>query len=176
MNELNKAIATVISNKYKKDCKDAHEIVEAAGYTIEKYEGCYYVRNNHTHRYCYMVDSGSYYKGHRWVLYWGSMCHGSKVYYGDPINLPFDYVHMLDTPYNRAAYTISYDEVWNKSVAKERYICLKHLKQNVERLEEETQSILKSIAQMQKRLINTTEAKVKCVAELNACRKEYGLK
>lgn len=173
---LNQAIAKVISNQYKKNAKEAHQIVEDAGYKIEKYDGHYRVINEKLHRYCYMVYSGHYMKGDRWVLYWGSMGYGGKVHYGDPANIVFDYERMLNTPYNHAGHTDPYNDKWNKSAAMEKYVHLKHLKDDVQRQETEMTSIIKQMEGLQKRLIDATESKVKCVADLNICRKEYGLR
>ena len=173
---LNQAITKVISNQYKKNAKEAHQIVEDAGYKIEKYDGHYRVINEKLHRYCYMVYSGHYSKGDRWVLYWGSMGYGGKEHYGDPANIVFDYERMLNTPYNHAGHTDPYNDKWNKSAAMEKYVHLKHLKDDVQRQEIEMASIIKQMEGLQKRLINVTESKVKCITDLSICRKEYGLK
>ena len=180
---LKEAMIAVMTNQYKKDAKEAHQIVEAAGYTITKDNGHYYIRNEKTHRYCWMIDSGMYRRGHRWVFEWGSMSYGSKAFYigGDyraqtVEQIPFDFVTMLNKPYNHAAYTSAYTDVWNKSVAKERYNNISIQKRVIQNKKEEIDSCLKSMAALQHKLISLTEDKCKYEVELNKYRQEYGLK
>ena len=170
---INEAILKVISTQYKKDAKEAHQVVEAAGYTIEKRDGCYYVRNEKTYRYCYMINSGYYRQGARWVLYWGSMGRGSKTYYGNPEHIKFDFIHMLNKRYNYAGHG---DRNACTSAAKEKWTNICRLKCMVSSKQTETELILKEMEKLQKRLIETTECKVKYETDLNNQRKEYGLK
>lgn len=176
MTYLNNAIIQVISHQYKKDVKQFHQIVEAAGYKIEKYDGCYRVSNPKTYRYCYMIDTGFYSGRERWVLYWGSHGYGSKVIYGDPINAKVDLTNMLNTPYNKWSGMTRWEQEGNHSKAMEKYVQLKNYKQSYETQIDETNKILHQISELQNRLIKETEYKVKCITKLNNYREEIGLK
>lgn len=172
---LNEAILKVISTQYKKDAKEAHQIVEDAGYTISKNYGCYYVRNPKTHRYvCLEHKDGRYYKDY-YDLNWGSMAHGNKRFNDPKDAAVFDFVNMLNKPYNRDGNPTPYTDTWNKSKAIESYSELKSLKRNIIQEENDIKSILSQIDTLQKKLIRATETKVKCAAKLDDFRKQCGL-
>ena len=175
MTYLNNAILQVITHQYKKDAKEYHQIVEDAGYTIDKNYGHYYVRNPKTHRYVCM----EYKKGYRndyYELNWGSMVYGYKRFDNMPASIPFDFVAMLNKPYNRNGHYNEYSDKWNKSKAVERYVELKRLKRNLKNDEEDVETVLRQLTTLQQRLICATETKVKAAAELNSYRRECGLK
>ena len=172
---LNQAIIQVISNQFKKDAKEAHTQVEAAFYKIEKYNGHYRVTNPATHRYCYIVYSGHYMKGDRWVLYWGSTGQGRKEHYGDPADIKVDLVNMLNTPYNKYMYECEWEHDGNRSEAMQKYVHLKSLKRDYQTYDVGMTQVLKDIDDLQKKLIKYTEQRVNCMTKLNNYRNEIGL-
>lgn len=177
---LQQAIIKVMTTQYKKDAKEAHQIVEAAGYTITKNNGHYYIRNEKTHRHCCIIYCGVCRQGFRYVVEWGSMGYGSKAFYVGYDNkissiewIPFDFVAMLNKPYNKEPY---YDNVWNKSVAKERYNTIRSTRNTLQYKNEEIDKCLKEMNWLQKHLIELTEDKCKWETRLNEYLEEYGLK
>ena len=99
MDAMNTAIWKVISNQYKKDCKDAHETVTSYGYEIFKWEGCYYVKNPKTDKQIHakFVDYG-YSCGHIFSIYGNWLDNPIRVDNKHPLR--FDFVGYLEKPVN----------------------------------------------------------------------------
>lgn len=167
--KLNEAILVVISNRYKKNAAAAHKIVEAAGYIIDKNHNHYTIRNPKTGRYVYMDLLVS-----RFCLNWGSLGFGSKEY-RFLNDIKFDFVNMLNTPYNHDGNPYSYTNTFEKSKAKERYAQLRRYKRNVTRQQDAVDLLLQQIADLQHKLVGEVEVKVKCETDLNEYRAKCGL-
>lgn len=168
---LNEAIIQVITNKYKKDAKEAHKIVEDAGYKINKVDGYYHVSSSSTYRYCYAFYSGHYDKGQRWCIYWGSNVRGSKIHWGDPANIKIDFTNLLNTRYNNVAH----EQSPSHSPAVEKYQSIRWKKYTIKQDEKYIQDTLNSIANLNAKLISATELKAQHEMELANLRKENGL-
>ena len=171
--QVNRAIAEVMVHQYKKDCKDAHAIVEAAGYDVFKnIYSSWEVMNKETGRRLYCSNED--WKGNKHVH--------KTAYYGKNISInrnhldecKVDFVGCLDC--NRIPWHDSYDAYTNyRPVAVYKYSELKMKKNRVIWREEDIEKKKKEIEKLQADLIRYVEYKEEAKANLKAFRKELGL-
>ena len=174
---VNEAIAKVISNKYKKDCPEAHMVVENAGYTIYKRDGSYTVKNSNTNKVVYIRSLGDY--------GWERLVYG-KVdkrlgYNRDFILKKFDYVNCLDTPIND--YDPYYDPYLNSwryvSKAKENYKTLRSYRYDINfhnrELEDAKKKFEKAVKEYQQSVDWHNKRIVEATNNLDTLKKKLGL-
>ena len=183
-NDLNFAIFKVLTTQFKKDAKPYHELVEAFGYTIDKYDGAFRVKSkNRTISVQYV---GRY--NCDWHVSFGYYTTHQKDFEREADMLKFDFVNCLNTPINAVYYTLNqYDEGWggiNDVHAKYERIRdkLYNYRRDINWYEREVDATQKRIEDMQKKILelqkdmlrynkNAVENKVK----LDGLRKELGL-
>lgn len=167
--ELNKAILTVLTTQFKKDAKEAHQIVEDAGYEIYKYDGAFRVANKETHRVVYAT----------WSWY-GTYIHSNLRRYkfenekGKMPVIPFDFVGCLNKAINaESPYVWRMEEV-NKATLNYRRIS--HDKNSIKYAQERIAKIKKEIASLTDELIREVSDLKEAEIRLENTRKDLGLK
>lgn len=122
--EVNKAIVKVLSTQYKKDAKEAHKIVEAAGYEIYKSNGCFVIKNPKTNKYIQWTLC-------RWRYNYKLIITTKDIYFDDWKDLKINFVNYLDKPINRDKERG--DNMWGcSSKLKEKYTRLRDHKMMIE--------------------------------------------
>lgn len=175
--ELNKAIWTVLSTKFKKEAKEAFKMVEAAGYEVYK-NGCgtWTVRNNHTGKSIMLEYLSSYRTPGR--LYFGDYGRHSRSIRSDEwtvVATKFDFVNCLKTPRNRAYEEACDAQNFRSSKAVAKYGEIKNKKWNIDYDERCIADIQKKIQDLQRDMMRYTEYKVNSQRALAQLRREYGL-
>lgn len=170
--ELNTAIRMVLMNRHKKDAKQAHKIVKAAGYTIIKWSGSYEVKNEATGRWI-RIDFGRY----RATLEWTGKSTTPTTLNNDIMD-KFDFVGELNKPINMEwremrRYTCGW-QPYRPTITK--YDNLKFAKNRVEWRNRDIEMIQEQIANLQKNLIREVESRERAKAELKETRKRLGLR
>lgn len=170
--ELNIAIYKVLTTQFKKDAKEAHEAVKAAGYEITKNGGRFEVYNPDTNRWLYIADNG--WRGCRIIH--GHYTRQMRIFNSRSAEeiLKFDFVGCLEKPTNEAYYKMI-REAEQRSNAKQKYERLKSARWYVKYETEKLESVQKKIEELQKELILSAQAKVKYEQKLQECRRELGL-
>ena len=167
---LNEAIFQVITHQYKKECEEAHAIVKAAGYTVTKQYGCFYVRNPKTHKYvAFEPHFGNYYGYYE--LTWSSAL--PRRYNSIPESIAFNFVAMLNTPINRAWA----DSRWeHESLALCKYHNIRITKYEIANSDKRIKELKAQISALQDTMLREMASKVDHTNRLENYRKEYGLK
>jgi hypothetical protein len=161
--ELNKAIYKVLT-ELKRDCLEEHKMVKKAGYVIEKGRKCFIVSNPETRREIYISE--------RYIVHgWYRPAHRSMFRYGQ---CKFDFVACLEKPIN-AEYWRDLHYFQERSKAYEKYDRLQIAKRNVEYEAKRIAECEKQLKELQARLMQATEAKVRDEFKLAEIRKELGL-
>lgn len=159
---LGQAIYAVLTTQFKKDAKDAHAIVEGAGYVIYKNDGHFHVKNRETRRVLFIKEL---YCG--WALFgnYGNML----VKFDRPEKLKVDLVGYLNKP--------AKFEEFNpyRNNAEKLYKTLQDRKWDVEWEDREIDEIIKKMKKLQDDLVWHTERRAKARTELENIRKQYGL-
>lgn len=183
---INEAIAKVLTTQYKKDAKEAHEMVESAGYKIWKRDGDWWVKNEKTNRWVYMPYDWHYkYKG-SWTLH----TNNTKADYGcrqlrypETKPIPIDFERLLATPYNKEWYMVrkvAEDYEYWKGAKSEKYYTFTEAKRtlaNDKRYLADAKAKLESdIKKLMREVEYYTEKKARDSERLNNLRKELGLK
>ena len=166
--QINEAIYTVLTTQFKKNAKDAHQLVEAEGYQISKFDGSWQVRNNETGRKVWIQYSRgtgfSYLRGNG----------NSRIHkFADDFS-KFDCVGYLDKPLN--------DE-WNEMNSyrfqenrfKQSADVLHSARWDVDYHTRQLASIQKQIEKLQEELVYHAGWKVKAEQKLVETRKNLGL-
>ena len=182
--ELVDAINKVLFTQYKKDAKEAHELVASYDLEIDKYDGFYGVYNPETYKRLRLVET------HGWRGSWLKERHTNKPLTNEEINahkLNIDVINYLCTPINTAwheAQELNCD--WGYKgyhPSQNRYGTLsdarwnvKYHKKNVEDTKKEIDKLLNDVKNLQARLLRETESVYKYEAKLREVRKELGLK
>lgn len=164
--EVNAAIFTVLKEQFKKNCKEAHKIVEAAGYTIQKNNGHYEVFNTETKRWIWLQD------GYRCTYIYHGAYMNQKAKLTNWNDCKFDFVGCLDKPQNRDYYT---EPACNVSKAHANGNDLRWKKSYIKSDEEALQRIQEQMQTLQRELIRVTERKVRHEQELKDFRVKLGL-
>jgi hypothetical protein len=167
--KVNYAIIEVITHKYKKDCPEAHKLVQDLGYTIEKIDGAFCIRNTETHKYITCLFT------------WNSrpyVCLLDKKQY----NLyKINFVKFLNTPYNSYLRTEYGYRRFSRSHsdAVEKYEKLKMAKHNLEyhneAILEENKKLQELLEKHKKQIEYHTVSIEKYNEQIANLRKEYGL-
>lgn len=164
---LNEAIYKVMTTQYKKDAKEEHKMVEAAGYEIYKSDGSFTVRNDETHREL-CID----YKGYYSVLYTRSR----SIRFRKNEGLKFDFVGYLSKPRHDINDFLDKDGYYkDRSKALQKYQMLERAKHHVEYEKNQLEEIKKKIASLQNELVRTAKFVVKAEADVNETRVKIGL-
>ena len=162
---LNEAIYIMFTTKFKKDAREAFDMIEKAGYEVWKSNGEWEITNPKTSKYIYATRPyWNYKKG--WV---------KILHYGDcatELNDKIDFVNCLNTPINTAKRR--HKRYPNKF--QEQRDNLRMVKRNIVWKENAIKDYEAKIIATQKNLMRAVEEKVKVEAELKELRKEYGLK
>ena len=167
--EVNKAIVEVITHKFKKDCLEAHKLVQDWGYIIEKVDGVFCIRNTETHKYITCLFT--------WNLIPYVCLWGKKQYNLYKIN----FVKFLNTPYNNYLRTEYGYRRFSRSHsdAVEKYEKLKMAKHNLEyhneAILEENKKLQELLEKHKKQIEYHTESIGRYNKEIEELRKEYGL-
>lgn len=168
--EVNEAIWTVLKAKFKKDAKDAFELVESVGYSIYK-DGCgrWNVSNSRTSRIVYLNPFN-----HRTFIqhgpYQNSNCRRFLTR-EEMLNkrIAFDFVGCLEKSVN---------SIWNserKETALDKYQHIRDEKYLMSSYKKDIDQIKRKIEELQDKLIAYSGQVKSHELELKALRKEYGL-
>ena len=166
--ELNKAIRKVLINQYKKDAKEAHQMVEDAGYEIYKIGGEWRVMNRRTDRAVYI---GCFNRCSREYIFFGPR-------FKDKVenNKHFDFVGALEKPVNREYESSIACTADKPSKALQAYEQVQNARWYVQHKNEEIARIQEQMAKLQKDLIQAVEYKAQYEAELKQVKKAVGLR
>lgn len=163
--QVNKAILKVITNQFKKDCKNSHDIVEDAGYEIVKIDGGWEVKNAETGKYVYCSKEN--WRGQR-TIYRPANYH--KQYFYDPkIECKFDFVNCLDST------KTEYVELYTENKAYTNYRILKDARWSVDYEKQQIDKIQKEIARLQNELSRRIDARVRDELRLAEVKGRLGL-
>lgn len=170
--EVNEAIWKVLNTKFKKDAKDAFELVESAGYSVYK-DGCgqWNVCNSHTNRVVYLnqfsrrafIQHGPYFN---------SRCRRfltSKEMLNKRI--AFDFVGCLEKSVN----SFWSNDNKSKNTAIEKYSRIRDEKYMIRSYERDIDNIKHKIEALQDELIRCGAHIKSHENDLKSLRKEYGL-
>lgn len=169
---VNEAIFTVLTTQFKKDAKEAHAIVEQAGYTISKFNGDWYIHNAETGRKVFIHYPK--YNDRPYREYIDGNGNGKR----SKISQKFDFVGYLEKPLNTAwAEMQSWDYQLNRyeqqaSTLKSARWSVKYHTEQIDRIQKE---IEEKIAKLQKDLLYHSQEKVRAEIHLKEVRKEFGL-
>lgn len=155
---LEDAIYEVLNTRYKKDAKEAHALVESYGYKIDSAKRGYAVRN---------PETGRELEG--WF------------------NRQFDLLHFLNKPINKEYRTAQQLQGQRIGKAKERFIEVAWVKEDVKRFDRYIEDCKEDIARCMKRIdelqnnilsykLGKMQAELKVEEYRAKLREEYGLK
>lgn len=166
--EVNEAILKVLSTQYKKDAKEAHKIVEAAGYEIYKSNGCFTIKNPKTYRYIQWTQC-------RWRYNYKLITTTKDIYFDNWKELKINFVNYLNKPINRDKERG--DNMWGcSSKLKEKYDSLCNHKMSIEYHTREIER-QKALIEKTKKDIEYHERRIKEEKDsLEETRKKLGLK
>lgn len=166
--EVNEAILKVLSTQYKKDAKEAHKIVETAGYEIYKSNGCFTIKNPKTYRYIQWTEC-------RWRYNYKLITTTKDIYFDDWKDLKINFVNYLNKPINKDKQYIN-SEWFYTSKAKEKYELLRSLKWDIEYHTREVER-QKALIEKAKKSIEYHERRIKEEKDsLEETRIKLGLK
>lgn len=163
--ELNEAIRKVLFTQFKKQAKEAHKIVEEAGYKIWKCGGDWRVENEATGRTVYLED------GYRRTFIW----HGPRYVNRSQYNDNFDFVGALNKPVNKEYYTSIAFTYMNESKAKQAYKRIQQHVSYVKMYERDIQDAQKKIAELQDKMVRYATYKAEEERKVKDIKKELGL-
>ena len=169
LTELNNAIYTVITTQYKKEAKEAHELVTAYGFGIWKQDGHFHVCNKETHKSVYVSYEG--WKERK--IYLDGLL-GEWVTVGYDQECKVDFVSFLTKPKNMEYYQAMHRD-YNYSSAVEKSKNLAHLKYMSKSYSEDIEDAREKIDKLLKDIEHFTEMKVMYEQDLAKARVEYGL-
>lgn len=161
---LNEAIYTVLTTQYKKDAKEAHKIVENAGYTINKCSGHFEVTNPKNNRYVRINRDYYSYRYHCGManVWCGTRCSEMRYERLERI----DYVNLLNTSYNKEYYRKPKWKVTNQNRKDKLY----NSKWDVKFYNDRVEIAKHNIERAQQELIKAVENKAKAVQKLEEVR------
>lgn len=182
---INEAIAKVLTTQYKKDAREAHEIVESAGYTINKYDGNWWVKNPKTDRWVFLTYEWHHKYHGSWLLHTNNSKSDFHEYrthhrnYKENEPMPINFEKLLATPYNKAWAEVRRKD-WNRDMRSEKIIDLKNAKHNVKYNDNALQRVeaefKKACEKYAREIKYYTENRERDMVRLNNMRKELGLK
>lgn len=157
---LNEAIYIVLTTQYKKDAREAHKIVESAGYTINKNNGYFEVYNPKLNK-CVCITRNFYsYKHHCGMLNVWCGIKACEMTYEKLEKINF--VGMLNTPINHEYYR----ELKWKKINQNRRNELTDCKWNIKYYNNKIDDIKHKIESAQEDLIVAVERKTKAIQRL----------
>ena len=162
--ELNKAILEVLTTQFKKDAKEAHKIVEEAGYGIYKWDGSFRVSNKDIGRYVYATEN------------WRSTTIHSNLRnyrYEHDKGVRFDFVGYLNKPTNPESPYLWRIREENKSMM--NYHRISRDKNSIKYAQERIEKIKKEIASLTNDLIREVSSLKEAEIRLEQTRRELGL-
>lgn len=162
---LNKAIATVLTHQYKKDAKEAHAIVENAGYGITKNNGHFEVYNRKTDKRIYVVEN----RLGRFFIAFNP--HKRKVNFTEK----FDFVNCLETPLNKEYWDMVYNRSYGYTEGQMKREALKSARWSVKYEMECLMKIDAEIEKLKKDRERRLEWLAKAKENLATKKKELGL-
>lgn len=171
--ELNNAIYTVLTTKYKKDARDAFKMVKDAGYVVGKRDGYFYVKNPKSDKVIFVWDYHWDYETRDYNYYIIFSYRNEKR----RLTHKFDLVNCLNTPINTTYRQLRemnwhYDPYGYKAKMKK----VNYAKRWYNNRTENVQRILNKIDELQKELVDAVAYRENALAELNEVKKECGLK
>lgn len=167
---LNEAIYKVITTQFKKDMREAVELVEEAGYEINKSDGRFYVRNPKTQRF--IESKYSQYRDITTLI--GN--RGEILKFRYTCNCHFDFVGYLNKELNHVWYVMRNERAWYVSPTRKKYEKLQEAKRYLRYREEAVEKTKKDLADLQARLERDIEERVRYEQMLAETRKNLGLK
>lgn len=167
--QINEAIYTVMKKRFKKDAKEAHKIVEDAGYSVYKGGNGYFdIYNPETQRHLWVTEPRySYRKGGDYQ----NIYSGPYTKHMNEFTDKFDFVGCLEKPIN----SIYYQDTNTKESARHKYDRIKHLRYMEESWKKDAEECKKKIDSLLDQMQRYTKYSAEKAAELSALRKEYGL-
>lgn len=169
MTDMNKAIYRVLTTQFKKEAKDAHKAVEAAGYEIYKLGGEWHVRNPQTGKAVHIEPNRGWYT--RFTVWGGAR---QTVFKSIEELTKYDFEGQLKKEYNNEWYDLRRAAAYEPTQVK--YRRLKSAKRQQQWREERVTDIEKKIAQLQRELIEAVEDRTRARADVEATYKALGLK
>ena len=166
--EINEAILKVLSTQYKKDAKEAHKIVEAAGYEIYKSNGCFIIKNPETYKYIQWTECRRKYN-------YKLITTTQDIYFDDWKDLKINFVNYLNKPINRDKERR--DNMWGcSSKLKEKYTLLRDHKMMIEYYSKEIKRQKASIEKAKEEITRCEKRLKEEKDSLEETRKKLGLK
>ena len=165
---LNEAIFTVLTTQYKKDAKDAFNLVDEAGYKYIKYRGRFEVYNPETNRRIYVTEGfrKNYYTVHT-GLYMRQTTHFKR----EADIKVMDFVNCLEKPVN----TEFYREVPEGKAAGIYYNRIKSKRNMVKSYEDDIKSYQEQIEKLQQKIIYAAQKKAEYEMNIREAKKELGI-
>lgn len=169
LKELNEAIYTVITTQYKKDAKDAHDLVSSYGFDIWKYDGHYNVGCKETHKSVFVSS-----QGRRYTTFYldGRPSPYKRLEEGQECKINF--VYFLTKPKNVEYMTLCWNED-RESEAVSKYDNIRHAKHMAESYAEDVRKAKAKIDSILKDIEHYTEMKLRYEKDLADLRVKYGL-
>lgn len=167
--EINKAIVTVMVNQYKRDAVEAHKIVKEAGYEIYKSDGSFGIQKGYGHQARIVFPKRG---GNPFLQLWNG--RGNKVIrFKNFSDIKVDFVSFFETEREPIIDTSSY---WYKTPTQYKIEDLKDKKWRVDYRTKDIEEIKAKMERLQKELIDAVESKERAKANLEATRRQFGLK
>lgn len=157
---LNEAIYMVLTTQYKKDAREAHKIVESAGYIINKNNGYFEVYNPKLNKRVHITRNFYSYRHHCGMLNVWCGIKACEMTYEKLEKV--DFVGMLNTPRNEEYYR----ELKWKTINRNRREELISCKWNIKYYGDAIDDIKHKIESAQKELIFAVERKTKAIQKL----------
>lgn len=189
--QVNEAIARVLRNPSKKDCKEDHKVVEAAGYNTWKNNGHWFIQSKETGKYVGAEEKWQYVNryterrfGYRVQLSRAGAGYSEK--FTTKLSA-IDFVSFLDTPANAYEAEQRKRAWWGeKSASMLKYDRLVSARRDVQyhkdqvayyqaRSIELIQKLQAEIESCQKYIASNSREQIKDEQRLEALRKELGL-
>lgn len=175
--QVNAAVWQVLMHQYKKDAKEAHEIVKQAGYSIEKLSGCWRVYNEKTGRSVYVNEGNS--RSYLCRTTNSDQRIGWKAWEPESVRKvakKFDLVGFLDKPVNRDWAAVRQAQSgWAMNRFERSARQLKDARWSVRHHTDRIKSMQAQIAKLQEQLLREAQEQVKAEQRLQQVRKELGL-
>lgn len=169
---VNEAIYRVITTQFKKDMREAVEVVEREGYKVEKIEGGYKVRNPETRREVYI--SGNRYGYRRCIAY--GVWNTKRINFEDhgAAFCKFDFVGNLNKELNYDWYNRR--EWMGFQPTREKYQKLYDVKHSIEWKKRDIEGTKKKMMELQKDLERYLRWQIEDEMRLRDLRRELKLK
>lgn len=169
--ELVDAINKVLFTQFKKDAKEAHELVESYGFEIEKYDGYFGIYNPDTNRHLKLDEP---YGNHSVYIKYGRKLSNDE-WHNQKLN--FDVINYLYMPHNfEYSYIRNRSNGWYDKPTKNKYYGLECAKSDVRHKDKEIESLKAQLVKVQEELIKAVEEKASITIRIEELRQELGLK